>query len=444
MNRKLLDFIRHYHMLSPGDSVICAVSGGRDSMALLHLMLELQDALSVTVSAAHFNHALRGEESRRDAEFVLQHCERLGIPVFMGQGDVAAYAKAHGLGIEAAARTLRYEFLESLSPGAKIATAHNAQDNLETMLMHLLRGCSLHGLSGIPPVRGRIIRPLLTYSPEELSDYLTQHHIPHVEDSTNALDDCQRNRLRHHVIPLLLAENPGLSSSASELCLQLGQEDQYLDACARKHYESLLENGALNCAGLLKLPEVMAYRVLRKFLSPVPEVAEVHLSGALELASSRYPSAALNLPGGYILARDYDRLTLRNVQDSAAPSLPEPAELSPGETIQWGSCQISCQMGTMPEHPDSALYLAPESLHFPLTVRPRQPGDKIRLPGGTKKLSHWMVDQKIPAALRNQLPVLAQEQEVLAVLPYAAAAPYRAKPGSTSLILTVKRTEEES
>ena len=208
MNRKLLDFIRHYHMLSPGDSVICAVSGGRDSMALLHLMLELQDALSVTVSAAHFNHQLRGEESRRDAEFVRQHCKRLGIPVFRGQGDVAAYAKTHGLGTEAAARTLRYEFLASLSPGAKIATAHNAQDNLETMLMHLLRGCSLHGLSGIPPVRGRIIRPLLTYPPEELSDYLTKNHIPHVEDSTNALDDAARNVLRHQVLPVLKQLNP--------------------------------------------------------------------------------------------------------------------------------------------------------------------------------------------------------------------------------------------
>lgn len=444
MNRKLLDFIRHSHMLSPGDSVICAVSGGRDSMALLHLMLELQDTLSVTVSAAHFNHQLRGEESLRDAEFVWQHCKRLGIPVFMGQGDVAAYAKTHGLGTEAAARTLRYEFLESLSPGAKIATAHNAQDNLETMLMHLLRGCSLHGLSGIPPVRGRIIRPLLTCPPEELSDYLTQNHIPHVEDSTNALDDCQRNRLRHHVIPLLLAENPGLSAAASELCLQLGQEDQYLNACAQKHYELLLQNGALNCAGLLKLPNPMAYRVLKEFLAPVPEVAEVHLSGALELANSRYPSATLHLPGGYILARDYDKLTLQNVQDIAAPSLPGPVELSPGETIQWGSCQISCRLGTMPEHPKSALYLAPEALHFPLTVRSRQPGDRIRLPGGSKKLSHWMVDQKIPAALRNQLPVLAQNQEVLAVLPYVAAAPHRAKPGSPSLILTVKRTEEKS
>ena len=443
MNRKLLDFIRKYHMLGPGDHVICAVSGGRDSMALLHLMLELRDEFSITVSAAHFNHKLRGDESQRDADFVRQYCRELQIPLSMGQGDVAAYARSHGICTEEAARILRYDYLESLSPDAKIATAHNAQDNLETMLMHLLRGCSLHGLSGIPPVRGRIIRPLLLFSPEELSDYLTQHHIPHVEDSTNALDDCQRNRLRHHVIPLLLEENPGLLPAVSGLCLQLGQEDQYLDDCANRHYENLLQHDTLSCGGLLALPEAMAYRVLRKFLAPVPELAEIHLSQALALAQNANPSAMLSLPGGYVLARVYEGLVFR--KRSGAPSPADPAVLSPGACVSWGGCQISCELGNSPRHETkNCLFLSPEHLHFPLTIRTRQPGDRIRLPGGSKKLSRWMVDQKIPAALRNQLPVLVQDQEVLAVLPYVVAAPYRTKPGSTSLILTVKRTEEES
>ncbi len=443
MNRKMLDFIRKYHMLGPGDHVICAVSGGRDSMALLHLMLEFQDELHITVSAAHFNHKLRGEESQRDADFVRQHCRESQIPLSMGQGDVAAYAQSHGLGTEEAARILRYDYLESLSPDAKIATAHNAQDNLETMLMHLLRGCSLHGLSGIPPVRGRIIRPLLLFSPEELSDYLTWHHISHVEDSTNALDDCQRNRLRHHVIPLLLEENPGLLPAASSLCLQVGQEDQYLDDCANRHYENLLQHETLSCGALLALPEAMAYRVLRKFLAPVPELAEIHLSQALALAQNANPSATLSLPGSYVLARVYDGLVLRERSD--APSPADPAVLSPGACISWGGYQISCELCNSPrQETQNCLFLSPEHLHFPLTIRTRQPGDRIRLPGGSKKLSRWMVDQKIPAALRNQLPVLVQGQEVLAVLPYVVAAPYRSNPGSTSLILTVKRTEEES
>ena len=422
--------------------MICAVSGGRDSMALLHLMLELRDTLSITVSAAHFNHQLRGEEALRDADFVKQHCECLGIPISMGQGDVAAYAAAHGIGTEEAARILRYGFLESLSPDAKIATAHHAQDNLETMLMHLLRGCSLHGLSGIPPVRGRLIRPLLLTSPDELTDYLTKNNIPHVEDSTNQLDDSQRNRLRHHVIPLLLAENPSLLTAASELCLQLGQEDQYLDLCAEKYYTQLCWDNALSCSQLVKLPEAMIYRVLNKLLSPVPQLAAVHLSRALALARDAGPSAVLHLPGGYVLARVYDSLELR--KDPALPAPPTPVFLSPGVIAPWGSDQITCHFGSHAASANAALYLSPEGIRFPLTIRTRQPGDRICLPGGTKKLSDWMIDQKIPAGLRNQLPVLVQDQEVLAVLPYVVAAPYRTKPGSTSLILTVKRTEEES
>lgn len=440
MNRKTLDFIHKYHMLVPGDHVICAVSGGRDSMALLHLLLELQDTLSITVSAAHFNHLLRGDESQRDADFVADHCRSLHIPLAMGQGDVAAFAQSHGIGTEEAARILRYDFLESLSPDAKIATAHNAQDNLETMLMHLIRGCSLHGLSGIPPVRGRIIRPLLLTPPEELSDYLEQHGIPHVEDSTNQLDDCQRNRLRHHVIPLLKEENPSLCVSASNLCLQLGQADQYLGECAGDLFSQLYREDTLDAAALCRLPEVMAYRVLKKFLAPVPQLTEVHLSNALALAENANPSASLSFPGGYVLFRIYHRLALRKDADPLPPTAP--GYLSPGDSIVWGGYRISCRLGCDWDVSASALCLG--GLRFPLTIRTRQPGDRIRLSGGSKKLSRWMVDQKIPANLRNQLPVVVQDQEVLAVLPYVVAAHRRTKPGSTSLILTVKRTEEES
>ena len=193
----------------------------------------------------------------------------------------------------------------------------------------------------------------------------------------------------------------------------------------------------------MALPEAMAYRVLRKFLAPVPELAEIHLSQALALAQNANPSATFSLPGSYVLARVYDGLVLRERSD--APSPADPAVLLPGSCISWGSYQISCELCNSPrQETQNCLFLSPEHLHFPLTIRTRQSGDRIRLPGGRKKLSRWMVDQKIPAALRNQLPVLVQGQEVLAVLPYVVAAPYRSNPGSTSLILTVKRTEEES
>ena len=442
MNRKILDFIRQQQMLAPGDTVICGVSGGKDSMALLHILLELQDALSITVAAAHFNHNLRGEESLRDQDFVEEYCRSRSIPLYVGSGDVAAFAADHGLGVEEAARQLRYAFLEGISPTAKIATAHHAQDNLETMLMHLIRGCSLHGLSGIPPVRGRIIRPLLTTPPEELEAYLTARQIPHMEDSSNQSDDNLRNRLRHHVLPLLMQENPSLLSSASRFSLQLGETDRYLEDCAASVRHTLTVSGCLSCSGLLSQPRPIAMRSLRQFLAPVPELSGSHLTAAMSLAASDCPSAQYHLPGGYVLSRCYDALSL---ESGVSRAVPAPVLLEPGQTVRFGPFLLSCQWGIAPAEPQEGVFpLDITGLSLPLTIRSRAPGDRIRLPAGHKKLSRLMIDLKIPAALRDQLPVAVQGQELLALLPYVAADRRRAQVGSTSLILTVKRTEEAS
>lgn len=440
MNRRILDFIRQRQMLDPGDTVICGVSGGKDSMALLHILLELQDTLSITVAAAHFNHQLRGKEAQRDQDFVEKYCLSRSISLYVGSGDVAAFAADHGIGVEEAARQLRYAFLEGISPTAKIATAHHAQDNLETMLMHLIRGCGLHGLSGIPPVRGRIIRPLLTTPPEELETYLAARQIPHIEDSSNQSDDNLRNRLRHHVLPLLMQENPSLLSSASRLSLQLGETDQYLEDCAAKTRHTLTVSGGLSCSGLLSQPQPIAMRILQQFLTPVPELSGSHLAAAMSLASNRCPSAQYHLPGGYVLSRRYDTLSLESGVSRAAPA---PVLLEPGQTVRFGPFLLSCQRGIAPAEPAEGVFpLDISGLSLPLTIRSRTPGDHIRLPAGHKKLSRLMVDLKIPAALRDQLPVAVQGQELLALLPYVVADRRRAHVGSPSLILTVKRTEE--
>ena len=233
MNRNVLELIKKHQMLSPGDHLVVALSGGRDSMALLHLMLSLREQLSITVSAAHYNHNLRGEESLRDEAFVREYCREHEIPLAVGSGDVSGYAAEHGVGIEEAARLLRYNFLLSLE--GKIATAHNADDNLETLLMHLIRGTGLHGLGGIPPVRDRLIRPLLTVERAAIDAYCLSNHIPYVEDSTNSEDFCLRNRLRHQVLPLLRQENPGIAGDLSRLSLLLRDEDAYLAQEAAKH-----------------------------------------------------------------------------------------------------------------------------------------------------------------------------------------------------------------
>lgn len=426
-------------MLQPGDHVICALSGGKDSMALLHVLWNLKEELGVTVSAAHMNHNLRGTESLRDEAFVRQHCESMGIPFVSGSEDVSGYAKLHKLGLEEAARVLRYDFLLSLSPNAKIATAHTADDNLETMLLRLIRGCGLHGLSGIPPVRDRIIRPLLMTDRREIEAYLLKNGIPHVEDATNAEDLYLRNRIRHHVLPLLTEENPKLPASASALCLELGREDRYLSALAEKELERLLETGQLFIPSLLCLPENMIFRVLGHYLKDVPQLQRKHLEDSLALCRNPSPSALLSLPGRYTLKRAYDYAVLEKHSTEPPPTA---VFIKPGQSIPFGPWNITCQALTCPSRlSQGTISLIPPPTGV-FTLRSRQSGDRITLPGGTKKLSRYLMDQKIPASMRDTLPVVVSEGQLAGVLPLTADINFRAKPGNDSLILTATRMEE--
>ena len=237
-----------------------------------------------------------------------------------------------------------------------------------------------------------------------------------------------------------MQENPSLLSSASKLSLQLGETDQYLEDCAAKIRHTLTVSGGLSCSGLLSQPQPIAMRILQQFLTPVPELSGSHLTAAMSLASNRCPSAQYHLPGGYVLSRRYDTLSLGSGVSCAAPA---PVLLGPGQTVRFGSFLLSCQRGIAPAEPQEGVFpLDISGLSLPLTIRSRTPGDHIRLPAGHKKLSRLMVDLKIPAALRDQLPVAVQGQELLALLPYVVADRRRAHVGSPSLILTVKRTEE--
>ena len=207
MRAEVLSWCRREGLIAAGDRVLCAVSGGADSMAMLWCLHSLREELSISVCAVHFNHRLRGAESDRDEAFVRAFCAEHGIELTVGTAAVDAYTAS---GVEETARRLRYAFFETL-PCDKLATAHTADDNAETVLLHLLRGAGLRGLCGIPPRRGRYIRPLLCVTRGQITDYLRQEGIMWVEDSSNAADDCRRNRLRHQVMPLLKLEMPELA-----------------------------------------------------------------------------------------------------------------------------------------------------------------------------------------------------------------------------------------
>ena len=397
--------IREYGMLPPGATVLCAVSGGADSMCLLHY-LACRDGL--TVHAAHFNHRLRGAESDRDEAFVRDWCAARGIPFHAGSGDVAAEAKRLGQGLEETARALRYGFLSQLALrlGAdRVATAHNAGDNVETVLMHLLRGSGLSGLTGIAPVRRQYVRPLLTTSRAEIEAYLAENRVPHVEDSTNRDEAFTRNRIRHRLIPLLEELAPGFSARMTEAIPRLRADDGFLDSLAQPLSQQARRQGddlLLPAAVLSRSPGPVAARAARLLLArAAPEgydCSAAHIEALLSLARSENPSGTRHLPHGLTARREYGTLILTR----AAPPAPL-APFSPAE-------------GTNPV-PGAPWALVVEGAPWPgLTVRPRQTGDELTLPGGHRRsLKKLFIDRKIPRLERETIPVAADEAGVVAV-----------------------------
>ena len=393
MLNKLKAFLRDYR----GQRIVCAVSGGADSMALLWGVYLLKEKLELDISAAHFNHQLRGAESDRDEAFVRDFCAGYGIDFVSGSTQVVAGPK----GLEAAAREARYAFLKGL-PG-KIATAHTADDNAETILMHLVRGTGLKGLGGIAPVNGNLIRPMLTITRSEVLAFLAEYSIPYVEDSSNSGDDFLRNRLRHHVMPLLKQENPSLSQNLSAMAERLRQDEQALTAEAEKQYTE-------DVPQLRAMEPAMRSRVLNQMLlcAGVKEPEESHIAAMEKLVFSDKPSARAEFPGGVVMARNYD--TLKAIAEQTP--LAEQEITCPGVYVV-SNMKLTLSSNDSAERTKESFAFTPKGK---MVIRPRQSGDTLRLLGGTKSLKKLLIDEKIPAAKRDSIPVLADEEGVLAVL----------------------------
>ena len=399
MLNKLRCFAKQHEMLQKGDRVVCAVSGGADSMALLWAMYLLQDQLEIQLSAAHFNHGLRGAESDRDEAFVREFCDGYQIPCVVGSGQVVAGAK----GLEAAAREARYAFLQTL-PG-KIATAHTADDNAETVLMHLVRGTGLKGLGGITPVNGKLIRPMLSVTRGEVLAFLEEYSIPYVEDSSNAGDDFLRNRLRHHVMPLLKQENPCLAQNLSAMAVRLRQDEQALAGVAE---EAMTDN----VTTLGKLLPAVRSRVLADYLrrAGVKEPEGAHIAALEKLVFSTNPSAKATFPGGVTVCRCYDVLQVQ----SREGKLEERVLNCPGITeLPESGLRIVCSLNGDTAYNTNSF---PVAVQGKAVVRARQEGDTQRLRGGTKSLKKLLIDKIIPAGQRDWIPVIADQAGVLGVV----------------------------
>jgi len=393
-------------------------------MYLIEQMRVLAPEYGFELCCAHFNHKLRGTESDRDQKFVEDYCKIHGIPCFVGAKDVSAFAEINSMGTEEAARYLRYEFLEKTADiigASRIATAHTADDNAETVLFNLSRGSGLKGLCGIPPVRGRLIRPMLQTTAAEVLSYLEKNGISHVEDSTNAQDDYARNRIRHKIVPELRLENEGFDENLMRCSALLREDEEYLTSLAQDFVNEYFIDNSLPASCFAALPRPVSARVLRLIVQR--GLSSAHVEAVRTAAESKEPHAAADICGMHIL-RDYDRLIFGAKKTSEI--MKRELQIGSVTEIPEAGLEISLKfINNCKEIHNSfnIFFFQSDNICGSIFVKSRSEGEKVRLNGRncTKTLKKLFSETKLNGENRGIIPVLYDEKGVIAIYGFGIA-----------------------
>lgn len=423
--------------------MLVAVSGGADSVMLLHYLSRIE---GLEVVAAHYNHCLRGAESDADEEFVKSLCAKLGLRCHVGRGDVAGFAAKSGRSIEEAARILRYEFLGELSgrEGCLVATAHNAEDNAETVLLNLTRGTGLKGLCGIPPVRGIYVRPLLRTTRAEIEDYLSEYGLEHIEDSSNASDDYSRNRIRHHVTPVLKAANPSFTDAVARMTEALMEdEDYFLGEALRFIAEKGADDGTVSASELMALPGSVRMRVLR--LKCGRALESVHRKAIENICLMRSAHAHADIPGMRV-TREYDRLVFGSEETDKM----QEREIIVGETVYVPEAKMYISCEYVPRCTEinksfNTFCFKNENICGRILVGSRREGDKIRLLGRncTKSVRRLFSEGHYGIGARTVCPVFRDDNGPIAVYGYGVDERCAGRVGDDCIVIKFTKEREE-
>ena len=407
-------------LLRAGDRVLCGVSGGADSIALLHLLAKKQAELGISVCAIHVNHGLRGETALRDEAFVCDFCKKLDVPLEISHVQVKT-----GASVEAHAREARYAAFEHAAEKHncnRIATAHNMNDNVETVLFRLSRGTGTTGLRGIVPKREKFIRPLIDCTRDEILEYLQEFGLSSCFDETNDLLCFSRNRIRKQVLPQLQESHPGALQAIHRTSRLLACDTDYFDSEITKLMQNAVfdaEQLRYSVETLLKLHIALQTRLLLRLAQAAANHPSYclefqHIEAIQKLLKNISPSGELSLPGGLFVRRAYDEVVFfyPRKRDTTAQVLRE------GETVYFGRYQVSYTKEKPHNiHKKFTLYEVDSAIiSNQIIVRSREIGDRLHLPKRkAKSLKQFMIEEKIERCLRDELPVISDGNKVVLV-----------------------------
>lgn len=436
----LLAWMEQWHMLPKrGGVILCAVSGGRDSVCLLHYLHAISAQCGFSVAVGHYNHHMR-PTAQRDEDFVRRLCAQLQVPFYTDGADVCAVAKERHLGVEETGRQLRYAFLEQLadSIGAeRIATAHHMADQAETVLLHLLRGTGPEGLAGIPSVRGRLIRPLLQTSRQEIEVYLEENGLGHVEDETNESLDFSRNRLRKNVMPELEKIHPALRQNIARTAQIVRKENEYLEELARNYLPQ--EGTEVSCEIFLAAPEVLRPRMVRQLLERLDtgkkDVGAVHVEEILR-AVERGGERMTALPeNAAAIVRD-GKLKL-----CVLPAVVPPIILREGCT-PWGEWLVTMARKKADERQiPHAIYLACDTMEKTVQVDTCAANERLTLPGsrGGRSVKRLLTERGVPPEARCQTPCIRVGGQLAAVCGVGTDKTFLPEESGEQIVITFER-----
>ena len=436
--KKINSFIEEYNMISKGDGVVIGLSGGPDSVCLFFVMESLKEKYDLTLRAVHVNHCIRGKAADRDEEFVGALCAEHEIPLTVVKVDVPLLAKESGRSLEEEARLVRYEAFETAANSlekekrlraVQIAVAHNADDNAETVLFHMARGAGLEGMCGIQPKRGRIIRPLLMVSKAEILDWLRENEISFCNDDTNADVTYDRNRIRHMVIPELTEVNDGVVEHISNMTSTLRLATDYIGSQVRALLDSCSDDLGLDLKKLESEHPYLRQMVIKEYLSGFrpgnKDVAMSHILACEELIKAA-GEKRVSLPHGKCALISYGWMTVVKEEKKEA----KPYENCVKTRIFEANGVADYPRDTYTKWFDY------DKIATNIVIRTRLEGDylTINAAGQKKSLQNYLVNEKVPKHLRDEIPLVCDGNHVLWVVGHRISEYYKVTANTTHIL----------